>query len=220
MLLDLHNHTKYSPDSRVSPAELVAMARRLGLQGLAITDHNAVAGIQETREAAGEGFLVIPGTEISSKEGHILAYGVHEVIPRDMPVPETVDRIAALGGVAVAAHPYRFWSGLGEEALGQARFSAFETCNGRTLKRGNDQAKAKAKAVRVGQTGGSDSHYLDEVARAVTSINSGVTDADDVLQLLGQGKIAAQGFDRGAGGTARYVTKAVSEWMLRGMRRI
>lgn len=220
MLLDLHNHTKYSPDSRVPPSELVAVARRIGLQGLAITDHNAVAGIQEAREAAGDGFLVIPGTEISAKDGHILAYGVQEVIPRDLSAPETVERIAALGGVAVAAHPYRFWSGLGEEALGQAHFSAFETCNGRTLKRGNDRAREKAKGVRLGQTGGSDSHFLDEVARAVTSINSGVMNVDDVLQILGQGKTSAQGFDRGVAGTARYVTKAVSEWMLRGMKRI
>lgn len=220
MLLDLHNHTRYSPDSRVAPAELVAVAKRIGLQGIAITDHNAVAGIREAREAAGEGFLVIPGTEISTKDGHILAYGVHEAIPRNLSAPETVERITALGGVAVAAHPYRFWSGLGEEALGRARFSAFETCNGRTLKWGNDRAKVKAKAIRVGETGGSDSHLLDEVARAVTSINSGVTTVEEVLQILGRGNTSAQGFDRGAAGTARYVTKAVSEWMLRGMKRI
>ncbi len=220
MLLDLHNHTRYSPDSRVSPTELVAVAKRIGLQGIAITDHNAVSGIREARETAGEGFLVLPGTEVSTRDGHILAYGIGEAIPRDLSVGETVERITALGGVAVAAHPYRFWSGLGEDALGRARFPAFETCNGRTLKRGNERAKAKARAVRVGETGGSDSHYLDEVARAVTSVNSGPTDLGDVIQALAQGKTKAQGFDRGAAGTARYVTKALSEWLLRGMKRI
>ncbi len=220
MLLDLHNHTRFSPDSRVTPAELVRVAQRIGLQGIAITDHNAVAGVREAREAAGGAFLVLPGTEVSTKEGHILAYGIGEVIPRDLSVPETVERITALGGVAVAAHPYRFWSGLGEARLRLAPFPAIETCNGRTLRRGNERAKAKARTLHAGETGGSDSHFLDEVARAVTSINSGLTTVDDVLQVLGGGKTRAQGFDRGAAGTARYVTKAVSEWILRGMRRI
>ena len=66
MLLDLHNHTRYSPDSRVSPAELVALARRAGLQGLAITDHNAVAGVAEAQAVAGTDLLVVPGIEVST----------------------------------------------------------------------------------------------------------------------------------------------------------
>jgi predicted metal-dependent phosphoesterase TrpH len=196
------------------------VARRIGLQGLAITDHNAIAGVREAQEAAGTGFLVIPGTEVSTRDGHILAYGVRETIPRDLSVQETVERITALGGIAVAAHPYRFWSGLGEEGIRQARFSAFETCNGRTLRRGNERAKAKAIVALVGQTGGSDSHFLDEIARAVTSFNSGVTSVDDALQILGQGRTSAQGFNRGTLGTMRYVPKAVSEWAMRGFRRI
>lgn len=220
MLLDLHNHTRFSPDSRVEPAELVALAKRIGLQGLAITDHNSIAGVKEAEEAAGRGFLVIPGIEVSSRQGHVLAYGVREAIPRDLEAAETVARIVALGGVAVAAHPYRFWSGLGEEGLGQATFAAYETHNGRTLRSGNVRARERAKRIGVGQTGGSDSHFLDEIARAVTSVNTGMSGVDDVLQLLAQGKTAAQGFDRGAAGTARYVTKAVSEWIVRGFRRI
>jgi len=220
MLLDLHNHTQHSPDSRVSPRELVALARRIGIHGLAITDHNAVAGVKEAEEAAGKEILILPGIEISTADGHVLGYGVREVVPRDLGVAETVERITALGGVAVAAHPYRFWSGLGEDALGRARFPAFETCNGRTRGRGNAMARNRAQESGVGQTGGSDSHFLDEVARAVTAVNSGVTSAEDILQLVGQGKTTAQGFDRGPAGTVRYVTKAVSEWALRGFRRI
>ncbi len=220
MLLDLHNHTRYSPDSRVDPAELVATAKRAGLQGIAITDHNAVGAIAEALEAAGPDLLVIPGTEVSTRDGHVLAYGIREAIPRDLSVSATVERITALGGVAVAAHPYRFWSGLGAEALGGARFSAFETCNGRTRASGNRRARTQARDAGVGETGGSDSHFLDEIAHAVTSIDSGLLRTDDVLEALGHGKTKAQGFDRDARGTARYVTKAVSEWLLRGMKRI
>lgn len=220
MLLDLHNHTRYSPDSRVPPAELVTLAMRIGLRGIAITDHNAVAGIAEAEGAAGPDFVVVPGIEVSTASGHVLGYGVRETVPRDLGVAETVDRITALGGVAVAAHPFRFWSGLGPEALREARFPAYETANARTLRRGNVRARESAASAKLGETGGSDSHFLDEVARAVTAVDSGVTSVDDLLQMLAQGKVRAQGFDRDVGGTLRYVPKAVGEWIGRGMKRI
>ena len=220
MLLDLHNHTRHSPDSRVPPAELVAIAVRAGLGGIAITDHNAVGGIREAEAAAPNGFLIVPGTEVSTRSGHVLAYGIREVVPRDLSVRDTVDRIIAAGGIAVAAHPYRFWSGLGDRGLSEVAFPAFETCNGRTLRRGNDRARGTARALRIGETGGSDSHFLDELAKAVTSIDAGPSSLDDVLQTLGQGKTKAQGEDRGTTATARYVTKAVAEWLGRGMKRI
>ncbi len=220
MRLDLHNHTRYSPDSRVRPADLVAAAKEAGLDGLAITDHNAVGGIGEAEDAAGPGFLVIPGIEISTAAGHVLAYGVREVVPRDLSVGETVQRVAALGGVAVAAHPYRFWSGIGEAALSEAAFPAYETSNARTLRRGNVRARARAEEAKVGQTGGSDSHFIDEIARAATVIGASVNSVDDVLQEIAQRRTRSEGRDRGAAGTLRYVPKAVGEWIGRGMRRI
>jgi predicted metal-dependent phosphoesterase TrpH len=220
MRLDLHNHTRYSPDSRVAPMDLVRSARKAGLDGVAITDHNAIGGIREAEDAAGREFLVIPGIEISTKSGHVLAYGVREVVPRDLTVAETVRRVGALGGVAVAAHPYRFWSGLGEAALSEAPFAAYETDNARTLRRGNERARALAHAKDVGQTGGSDSHFLDEIGRAVTIIDSGTVRPEDVVEIIGARKTWAEGRSRGASATIRYVTKAVGEWLLRGMRRI
>src|SRR2546428_2051696 len=99
MLLDLHNHTQYSPDSRVDPGRLVAVAQRMGLAGIAITDHNAVGGIRVAEAAARGGFLVIPAIEVSTEAGHVLGYGVRDLVPRDLSVAETAERIVALGGV-------------------------------------------------------------------------------------------------------------------------
>jgi predicted metal-dependent phosphoesterase TrpH len=220
MRLDLHNHTRYSPDSLIAPADVVRVARKAGLDGIAITDHNAVGGIREAEGAVGSELLVIPGIEISTKSGHVLAYGVREVVPRDLSVAETVRRVEALGGVAVAAHPYRFWSGLGEVALSEAPFVAYETSNARTLRRGNERARAVALARRVGQTGGSDSHFLDEIGRAITTIDSGIVGPEDVVEALRAHRTSAEGRSRGASATVRYVTKAVGEWIFRGMRRI
>jgi len=220
MLLDLHNHTRYSPDSRVEPSALVGVAQKIRLAGIAITDHNAVGGIEAAEAAAGREFLVIPAIEVSTKSGHVLGYGIRQIIPRNLSVTETAERIVALGGVPVAAHPFRFWSGLGLAATVATSFPAYETRNGRTLRRGNVRAQALARERKVGETGGSDSHFLDEVAKAVTAVDAGALRVDDVLQLLSQGRTSAQGMDRGAAATVRYVSKAVSEWILRGMRRI
>ena len=67
------------------------------LAGVAITDHNSVGGIAVAEAAAGHDFLVIPAIEVSTRSGHVLGYGIREVIPRNLSVAETaVPTIVAL----------------------------------------------------------------------------------------------------------------------------
>jgi len=64
---DLHTHTTAS-DGLMAPRDSVALAASLGLAGLAITDHDTVAGVAEAVETgAALGVDVIPGVEISTK---------------------------------------------------------------------------------------------------------------------------------------------------------
>jgi len=218
--VDLHSHSRFSPDSALDPVEMVKVAKVRGLDGLAITDHNAVAGAAAAREyARSVGLLVIRGTEVSTEDGHVLAYGVAEPIPRGLGSRETVDRILALGGLPVAAHPFRFWSGLGETQTVGPPFAAYEVQNARTLRRGNARARALAANRGVGAVGGSDAHFLDEIGRAVTLVE-GVSTEEEVLEAIRRGRAQAEGVDRGGRATVRYVTKAVGEWMLRGFHRI
>ena len=190
------------------------------MDGIAITDHNAVGGVRRARELGREhSLLVVAGTEVSTEDGHVLAYGVSQVIARDRSSRDTVDDIFALGGVPVAAHPYRFWSGLGEARTTGSPFAAYEVQNARTLRRGNVRAKALAARRRVVGIGGSDAHFYQEIGRAVT-ITEDTSTEEDVLEALRKGRVRAEGMDRGASATARYVTKCVGQWLLRGMRRI
>jgi len=218
--LDLHSHSRYSPDSKLDPAEIVRVAKSRGLDGIAITDHNAVEGAAKAWDyARGIGVTVVRGTEVSTKEGHVLAYGVREPIPRDLSSRETVERIVADGGIPVAAHPYRFWSGLGEQATVETPFAAYEVRNARTLRRGNAKASALAASKGVPGIGGSDAHFLEEIGRAVTVVEDASTEVE-VLEAVRRGSARAEGVDRGASATVRYVTKCVGQWILRGMRRI
>lgn len=220
MRLDLHAHSWYSPDSKLDPLDIVKAARGRGLGGVAITDHNAVEGSRAAWEYAhANGFLVVRGTEISTEDGHVLAYGVSQQIARDRSARDTVEAIASVGGVAVAAHPYRFWSGLGEVETISAPFASYEVQNARTLRRGNERARALAASKRIGGIGGSDAHFLGEIGRAVTVIENVSTEAE-VLEALRAGRVRAEGLDRGASATVRYVTKCVGQWIVRGMHRI
>jgi len=222
MRLDMHTHSRYSRDSRLDPRDIVRKARSLGLDGIALTDHNAVEGAKVAKEYAKEfeGFVVLGATEVSTAEGHILGYGVTETIPRDLAPQDTVERIEAQGGVAVAAHPYRFWSGLGERATLGTDLMIYEIQNARTTRRGNWRAANLATKGGKGRTGGSDSHFIDEIGGAVTVFDENLQRQDDILQALASRRTGAEGKDRGARATLRYVPKCVGEWIVRGFRRI
>ena len=222
MRLDLHTNSRHSPDSRLDPRDIVRQARSLGLDGIALTDHNAITGVNDAREYAkeSEGFVVIGALEVSTTEGHILGYGVKELIPRDLTPQETVERIVAQGGVAVAAHPYRFWSGLGERVTLNTPFAIYEVQNARTSRRGNGWATDLAARGGKGRTGGSDGHFIDEIGRAVTVLEERLQKEDDVLQAMAGRRTDVAGVDRSLRATMRYVPKSVVEWMGRGFRRI
>ncbi len=64
MLFDLHSHSTAS-DGTLSPTELVNRAHDLGVEALALTDHDTTTGLAEAREAAGDKLKLINGIEVS-----------------------------------------------------------------------------------------------------------------------------------------------------------
>jgi len=220
MKADLHLHTIHSPDGKNSVKDVVRILKAKGFAGAAFTDHNSPDGGLEAMQLGEKDFLVIPGIEVSSSEGHILAYNVREPIPRELGVLETIEKIHDLGGIAVAAHPYRFWSGLGEENIIGRPFDGIEELNGRSNFKGNRKAHALVKDLKAGVTGGSDSHENYTLGDAYTIFPEGTDTVDKALQAILDHQTRTGGGSRTRTHTARYVTKAVSEWLGRGMRRM
>jgi predicted metal-dependent phosphoesterase TrpH len=218
MKADLHIHSCRSRDSSVAVREIVQWAKALDLGCIAITDHNTLEGSTEAR--AIQGILVVPGMEVSSANGHILAYGISEEVPRGLGVEETVERIHDLGGLAVAAHPYRIWSGLGEENVLKAEFDAIETRNSRSTRGGNRKAASLAKRLETGVTGGSDAHVLEQVGAAVTLFPNECGTVDEVLDAIAKRETKVEGRSRGPADSLTYTIKCVSEWAARGFRRL
>jgi predicted metal-dependent phosphoesterase TrpH len=183
---DLHVHTNYSYDSLITPEELVFYAKKRGLTAVAVTDHNRVDGaLKIARETD---FLIIPGTEVSSQDGHIVGLNVQEPIPKGLGVDETVDRIHAAGGLAVACHPFALFKGsLGKHAT--AKFDAVETVNASAFpfKRSVRKAEEIADCFGLPRVAGTDAHYGPQIGYAYTLIDA-ESSVDAVAKAIADGQ--------------------------------
>ena len=222
MRLDIHVHSSHSNDGWAAPDEILKHAQKIGLAGIAITDHNEISGSvklwKDNRDI--KDFIIIPGMEVSSSEGHILALGIIEPVPRYLTPRETIEKIKDLGGVAIASHPYRFWSGLGEETVRQVGFPVIEVLNGRSLKKENTKARSLAEELGCGMTGGSDAHTLDQVGKTTTEVDITSLKLDDVLEEIRKKRSRAFGEHRKKTSTIGYTISCVYLWLKRGMKRI
>jgi len=146
---------------------LIETAIKKGLGGIIITDHDNVKGglIGKKLAKAYKGFIVIPGVEVTSYSGHILAIGIDENIPKNLSVEETVERIHDLGGVAVASHPF---SKLVRKSLkGEClKTDAIEVFNATNKIGANERALLFARTNKKPQSAGSDAHWARNVGDA------------------------------------------------------
>ncbi|MFC4544124.1 PHP domain-containing protein [Halosolutus amylolyticus] len=179
---DLQVHTDASPCSSASPDRVAAAAADAGLDGIVVTDHDTLANVDAVRDAAPDDLDVVPGVEVTTTEGHLLAIDVTEAPPRTDPLT-VVDRVHEQGGVAVLSHPFdalRQYYETDLDALAAA-VDGVEAVNSRCVRRRfNDRAAAFATARDLPATGGSDAHFPMEVGRAYTSVEGGGSLADAV----------------------------------------
>lgn len=183
---DLHVHTIYSRDSLITPKDLVFYAKKRGLNAVAITDHNTIEGALKIAKEAD--LLIIPGIEISSRNGHIVALNVRDPVPKGLSVEETVDRIHRAGGVAVACHPFALFKGsLGKHASG--KFDAVETINASAtpFKRSVRKAEETATQLKLPQVAGTDAHYAPAIGYAYTLIDA-TLDVDAAVKAIVAGR--------------------------------
>src|SRR5438046_4932269 len=154
-------------DALNTPRERIESAIRRGLDVLVRTDQDTVKwGLDGKEIARGHnGFHVIPGAEVSSMAGHILAIGIEENVAKGLSLEETVDRIHDLGGIAVASHPFssRVKPSLGEESL---KTDGVEVFNAMNRVYDNSKALALARSHMRASTAGSDAHWAQALDNA------------------------------------------------------
>ena len=191
--IDLHTHSFFSGDGVSSPEELIAAARQKGLHGFALTDHNTCEGVeyllaQGLMRPDGKpvnDFLIIPGVEVTTDDGHLLCIGTTLPNLKGTPALDVCRRIHERGGLAIPPHPYDiFRAGIRETTLETLEIDAVEVFNAATaIARYNDKALAYAQKHNLPMTAGSDAHHESAVGTAYTILN---TDDFSVQGVLAQ----------------------------------
>jgi len=218
MKADLHIHSNFSNDGKSTVDEILAAAAERGLGCIAITDHNSFEAYGLVKDNGK--IIVIPGIEVSSEEGHILAYGIDRDIPRGMTIKETIDKIREAGGVAFAAHPYRWWSGLGEKNTLENDFDGIEALNARSTASSNRSSEALAARIGKPVSAGSDAHTPQYIGDGIVELPDGITTWQEALNAVMEGKAKPVSSDRRLTSTLRYGTKSIVEWVFRGFKRM
>ena len=172
--LDLHIHSEFSADSKSQVEEIIRSAIEIGLNGIAITDHNRIEGYyigKEYLDKSEHEFLLIPGIEISTLKGHLIALGVHESIQPNMSVEELLQQIKDMGGISILPHPFHPF----RHSIGSVSYSvsAVEVFNARCISEISNQRAVRA-AARHGlpSVAGSDAHDIGDIGHGVTEIEA------------------------------------------------
>ena len=190
MIYDLHIHTHNSSCSILKPKTILDIAKKIGLNGVAITDHNTIqGGVEVSKANKDKDFEVIPGIEVNTNRGHVLGLYVNQNISsRDF--FEVVEAIKKQGGIAIIAHPFRLLpqlrSNIGDIDV-KKYLDAVECYNARTSNFGNKNAIRFAEKNSLAKTGGSDSHFSFEIGRAVTVFDG------ELANAIKKGKTTARG---------------------------
>jgi len=189
---DLHVHTTYSKDSLITPKALVYFAKKRGLNAVAVTDHNQFEGAYKIAKETD--FLIIPGMEISSSDGHIIALNVHELIPRGLSAVETIELIHSAGGVAIACHPYVYFKGSLRERVCES-FDAIEVINARAFPFKNSVKKAEetAERLKLSRVAGTDAHHGPQIGYANTIIEVSEPSVETIAKAIVEGHCQPSG---------------------------
>ncbi|MGZ7134652.1 MAG: PHP domain-containing protein [Methanobacterium sp.] len=180
MKYDLHTHSKYSVDGFLSPEKIVHVARKRGLSGIAVTDHDTIKGGLETKKFETDDFKVTIGSEVLTSKGEIIGLFLNgEIKSRDY--YDVIDEINAQDGIIVVPHPFDLFrksASLTEEDY--KLINSIEIFNSRCVKNEyNLKAKLFARENNYGVTGGSDAHFANEIGNAGVIIKN-----DDIRESI------------------------------------
>lgn len=224
--VELHSHSSLSYDGRDSIEMLLEQAAAVGLDALAVTDHDEFEASRRASVLAEDyGLIGIPGMEVTSAAGHVLALGITEAVPPGRSFLDTLDAIRERDGIAVIPHPFQssrsgVAGNISREALASA--DAIEIYNSRLLTgRANRQAERFAREHDLPMTAGSDAHIAEMVGQAVTRIDANEQTAESILRAIREGRTSVEGkrtpwrisFRQAAGGAKRRVRNRLSQML-------
>ena len=171
---DLHIHTTWG-DGTATVRQILDRVAEIGLDVIAITDHDDLRAAWEARDLAGEyAFEVIPGEEITTLQGHLLALFLERPVKMLRPLQWTIEAVHEQGGLCIAPHPLSWLTrSLGERAVRRAcmDLDGIEVINPSLAGRvtAAKVATLNDRVLHLPETGSSDAHHLLGVGAAFTT---------------------------------------------------
>ena len=197
MRVDLHIHTSpRSPCSHIDPPDLVREAKRLGLDGFCLTEHQVIWDPEEVEELArGQDITVFRGNEITTNQGDILVFGFEEDLQGVVAIQDLRKKVQAAGGFMIAAHPFRGFKTFG---IGQLKMNVDQACkrrvfqyvdgleikNGKLNEQENHMAEEVAERLNLVGVAGSDAHNVDEIGKWITIFEREINSEQELIEEI------------------------------------
>jgi len=192
---DLHIHSNHS-DGKSSVREILEVAINRRIDIVSITDHNTVNGSLEALEIVRDENLpivILPGIEISTAQGHLLAFGITEDVEAGIEMSEAVRIVRESGGITSLAHPFQFYRH-GAVRLGCFKIvDCIEVFNAKSLGIFNRLSEFFCRRFGKGKTAGSDAHKAEFVGYGITVIELNDISLSGILNALKSGKSEVRG---------------------------
>ena len=206
-VFDLHVHTvRGSSGSSLTPEQLTAGARAIGLDGVCLTEHSGGWEPDELRRVfQAAGILVIGALEVETDMGHVLVFGLHSYTDGMHDIGELRRAVERAGGVMVSAHPFRNLFNRppqnvnlifrdpdahpkrAEEAASHPLFEVvdgIEVANGSNTVEENNFALEVARHRGLTGTGGSDAHSVHGLGNCVTVFQGDIRSEADLIEAI------------------------------------
>ena len=210
-IVDMHVHTvRGASDSSLTPDQLIGEARRIGLGGVNITEHDRVWDARQIEELRdGSGLFVSRGMEVSTDMGHMIVIGLDTYVPGIRRATELRRVVVEAGGFMIVAHPFRhFFDPIHFRRDGRGPFEMnpveaaermpvfqivdeLEVANGGCTQRENQFALQVAGILGRRGIGASDCHSVQGVGCYTTVFEEAVRDQAHMLELLHHGRFQA-----------------------------
>ena len=178
---DFQVHSKYSFDSLSDIKKIKKRATEMGIDGVAITDHETIRGGLESIKYTDSDFLFIPGQEIKTEVGDIIGLMINEQISSNV-FHEVVDQINDQQGIAYLPHPSRKLK-LSKKDI-KENIDVLEAVNGRSTRNENLYSKRLALELNIPYAGGSDAHTIREIGKIKTIFSKDVFSLDDLKKVM------------------------------------
>ena len=200
MYLDLHSHSVSSDDSRATVEQYVKwiqVLRKRGntVDGIVLTEHRKFDFDKDYSQLAQEyGVLILKGSELDTRYGHFLVYGVNQGLAQDLDFGdvrldsrELMKAARHHGALAIPAHPGRFGIGLVDYIEQGESFEdvhIVERLNGGSRAGENERAEELCDQQGYLGTGGSDAHLASHIGACVTDFQATIHNEQDLVEAL------------------------------------